>query len=206
MRIFKSIKWRLQLWYGFILVVVLAGFGLTAYQLDSNRQFRQVDQELRHRVGVLGNALHRALPRGHNGDRPPPGPRPREGDLTSRRWTVRRRSRFPPMIRWGAMVGGRPDLFCRHRTPIFLRPVRRTVFITSLRPATAVKSRAQPTVPLCQPQRFSVIRSGRLMTFRNFPQRPGNRPRFFPLMKLAKCAMGCPRENRSPLVAPSPRK
>ena len=29
MKIYKSIKWRLQLWYGLILVVVLAGFGLT---------------------------------------------------------------------------------------------------------------------------------------------------------------------------------
>ena len=34
MKIFKSIKWRLQIWYGLILVVVLAGFGFTAYQLE----------------------------------------------------------------------------------------------------------------------------------------------------------------------------
>jgi len=33
MKIFKSIKWRLQIWYGLILVVVLTGFGFTAYQL-----------------------------------------------------------------------------------------------------------------------------------------------------------------------------
>ena len=35
--IFKSIKWRLQIWYGLILVVVLAGFGFTAYQLERGR-------------------------------------------------------------------------------------------------------------------------------------------------------------------------
>ena len=64
MKIFKSIKWRLQLWYGLILVVVLAGFGGTAYQLERNRQFRRIDDELHHRIGVLGNALHRPPPRG----------------------------------------------------------------------------------------------------------------------------------------------
>ena len=36
----KSIKWRLQIWYGLILVVVLAGFGFTAYQLERGRHVR----------------------------------------------------------------------------------------------------------------------------------------------------------------------
>jgi two-component system, OmpR family, sensor kinase len=77
MKIFNSIKWRLQLWYGLILVCVLAGFGITAYQLERNRQFRQVDQELHRRIGVLANALHRPPLRGLNGNRPPPGQLPR---------------------------------------------------------------------------------------------------------------------------------
>ena len=73
----KSIKWRLQLWYGLILVVVLAGFGFTAYQLERGRLFNQINGELFHRVGVLANALHRPPPRQGNGDdrlfnRPPP--------------------------------------------------------------------------------------------------------------------------------------
>ncbi len=77
MKIFKSIKWRLQIWYGLILVVVLAGFGITAYQLERNRQFRQVDDELHRRFGVLANALHRPPPRRQDADqqsfdRPPP--------------------------------------------------------------------------------------------------------------------------------------
>src|SRR5439155_3866060 len=50
-------RWRLQLWYGLILVVVLAGFGLTAFQLQRGKQFRRIDEELQRRVGELGNAL-----------------------------------------------------------------------------------------------------------------------------------------------------
>ena len=61
MKIFKSIKWRLQLWYGLILMSVLAGFGFTAYQLERNRQFRQIDDEMQHAVGGLINALQRSF-------------------------------------------------------------------------------------------------------------------------------------------------
>jgi heavy metal sensor kinase len=77
MKIFKSIKWRLQIWYGLILVVVLAGFGFTAYQLERGRQFGRINDELQRRFGILANALHRPPSRGSNGgeqpmDRPPP--------------------------------------------------------------------------------------------------------------------------------------
>ena len=76
MKIFKSIKWRLQIWYGLILVVVLAGFGFTAYQLERNRQFGRIDDELQRRFGVLANALHRPPPRGPESDRRPPFDQP----------------------------------------------------------------------------------------------------------------------------------
>ena len=82
MKIFKSIKWRLQIWYGLILVVVLAGFGFTSYQLERNRQFRRVDDELHRRFSVLANALRRPPPRGPDAepfDRPPPGRFPDDG-------------------------------------------------------------------------------------------------------------------------------
>src|SRR5580704_13174761 len=74
--IFKSIKWRLQLWYGLILVAVLVGFGATAYQLERSRQFRRVDDDLHHRVDVLARALHgpprgREFPRRDFGGPPP---------------------------------------------------------------------------------------------------------------------------------------
>jgi heavy metal sensor kinase len=71
MKIFKSIKWRLQLWYGLILVCVLAGFGFTAYQLERGRLFGRIDDELQRRVGFIANGLHRPPPRGPNGNRPP---------------------------------------------------------------------------------------------------------------------------------------
>jgi heavy metal sensor kinase len=81
MKIFNSIKWRLQLWYGLILLVVLAGFGFTAYQLERNRQFRRVDDELRRRTGMLARVAFQPM-RGRGPERlpfdgPPNGqPRP----------------------------------------------------------------------------------------------------------------------------------
>src|ERR1019366_8766730 len=66
----KSIKWRLQLWYGLILVAVLVGFGVTAYQLERNRQFRRIDDELHRRFNALAEAIHRP-PHGPISGRPP---------------------------------------------------------------------------------------------------------------------------------------
>ena len=74
MKIFNSIKWRLQLWYGLILVVVLAGFGGTAYQLERNRQFRRVDDGIHSRIGAITQVLH-----GPGSRRPQPGQPGRPG-------------------------------------------------------------------------------------------------------------------------------
>lgn len=83
----KSIKWRLQLWYGLILVAVLAGFGATAYRLEQGRQFRRVDEELHRRFAAITDALHQGRPprREHPprfaplaGDEPPGNPPPRD--------------------------------------------------------------------------------------------------------------------------------
>jgi two-component system, OmpR family, sensor kinase len=87
MKIFKSIKWRLQIWYGLILVVVLAGFGFTAYQLERGRLLGRIDDELHQRVQILANALHRPQQRGPDGngqfgqlfERPPRGQFPDDG-------------------------------------------------------------------------------------------------------------------------------
>jgi two-component system, OmpR family, sensor kinase len=71
MKVFKSIKWRLQIWYGLILVVVLATLGFTAYRLQRSSMFGRNIDELHRRFAVLADALH---------PRPPgPGPRPFEG-------------------------------------------------------------------------------------------------------------------------------
>jgi two-component system OmpR family sensor kinase len=84
--IFKSIRWRLQIWYGLILLSVLAGFGITAFQLERGRVFRRVDDELQRRTGILANALHQPMRgRGPRNDRPPDGPPPEEGDLQGNR-------------------------------------------------------------------------------------------------------------------------
>ena len=77
---FKSIRWRLQIWYGLILVGVLAGFGLTAHQLQRGRQFRRVDEELQKRLGELASTLRMpprrgpGLPQGRPEDFGQPGP------------------------------------------------------------------------------------------------------------------------------------
>lgn len=83
MKIFKSIKWRLQVWYGLILVLVLATLGFTAYKLESNLLFNRIDGELQRRFSVLADALHPHPPRGPGPglrlfDRPPPGEMPDE--------------------------------------------------------------------------------------------------------------------------------
>jgi len=49
---FNSIRWRVQLWHGLILIAVLTGFGITAYQLVYDNQIRAVDQELGRRMDM----------------------------------------------------------------------------------------------------------------------------------------------------------
>src|SRR5438552_14470571 len=92
MNLFKSIRWRLQLWHGLMLVAVLIGFGLTAYHLARANQFRRVDQELQERVSALAPVLRPTrgpprLPRDGEGFPPPrfeeggfPPPHPGEGE------------------------------------------------------------------------------------------------------------------------------
>jgi two-component system OmpR family sensor kinase len=83
MKIFKSIKWRLQIWYGLILVVVLAGFGLTAISLERERQMNWLAGNLEYRFAAVVNALHpHPLPREQMpGDFPPQDVRPDEFHL-----------------------------------------------------------------------------------------------------------------------------
>jgi len=57
MKIFKSIKWRLQIWYGLILLGVLVALEITAYQLERNELFDRVDSELQRRFSPIADAL-----------------------------------------------------------------------------------------------------------------------------------------------------
>ena len=65
-----SIRWRFAAWLAFLLVCILAGFGITAYQLHRNNRFTQIDDDLERRVSALGGDL-----RGHA----PGGPLERRG-------------------------------------------------------------------------------------------------------------------------------
>src|SRR5437899_2229407 len=77
--IFNSIRWRLQMWHGLLLTVIVSGFGVTAYQLQYAQHLRRIDDELEKRSTLLTVAF-RPEPReggplsGRNGPPPlPPG-------------------------------------------------------------------------------------------------------------------------------------
>lgn len=52
MNLFGSLRWRLQFWYGVLLIVVLAGFGATAYEYQRGELMRRTDEELERRAGA----------------------------------------------------------------------------------------------------------------------------------------------------------
>lgn len=68
----RSIRWRLQLWHGLLLLAVLCGFAYTAQRLQWAQELRRVDAELQQRVNELLGLIGR-----------PPGPpgAPRETTL-----------------------------------------------------------------------------------------------------------------------------
>ena len=75
MRFFHSIRWRLQLWHGLLLALVLAGFGFTAWRLQRENQTGRVDHELEQRMGLVeGSMRPRNSP---EPDSPPPPDAPR---------------------------------------------------------------------------------------------------------------------------------
>lgn len=78
MKFLKSIKWRLQIWYGLILLGVLVALGVTAWQLQRDSLMGRIDNELDRRFSTLANALHGHPPGPVHFpfDRPPPGQRP----------------------------------------------------------------------------------------------------------------------------------
>ncbi len=70
MKFLQSIRWRLQLWHGLLLGLVLAGFGFTGWRLEWANRLRAVDQALDERISVVAGVL----PHGPSG-----GEQPREG-------------------------------------------------------------------------------------------------------------------------------
>jgi heavy metal sensor kinase len=105
----KSIRWRFQLWLAFLLVVLLGGFGVTAYRLHWGEQFDQIDLELQRRLASLSAEVHGPPPHEMGGKPAPdksrgPGGPPPDGE--------RRRPPFedgpgrPPPRRDGPDFGG----------------------------------------------------------------------------------------------------
>lgn len=56
----RSIRWRIQLWYGLLLGLLLTGFGVTAYQLERNRVLQRIDETLQQRLPLLVESQHPA--------------------------------------------------------------------------------------------------------------------------------------------------
>lgn len=67
-KFYQSIRWRMQVWHGLVLLVVLVAFGATACWFVRSEQLNRVDQELRRRLVLLAGG---AGPRGGPGARPP---------------------------------------------------------------------------------------------------------------------------------------
>ena len=79
--ILKSIRWRLQVWHSLILVIVLTGFGVTAYRVARGNQLRRIDQELQQRMWT---AFKPGPPdQGHKRPGPPPEQHPPEQHETT---------------------------------------------------------------------------------------------------------------------------
>jgi heavy metal sensor kinase len=77
----KSIRWRLQMWHGLILVAVLTGFGLTAYHVACNNQLQRIDRELDQQLMSVFRPQPPAWPPGNaptQSQAGPPEPRPEE--------------------------------------------------------------------------------------------------------------------------------
>ncbi|MDA1229396.1 MAG: heavy metal sensor histidine kinase [Planctomycetota bacterium] len=55
-----SIRWRLTLWYGIVLVALMCGFGIAIYSLMSDAIVRQADAEIDEELGEFQNELQAA--------------------------------------------------------------------------------------------------------------------------------------------------
>ncbi len=66
MKATHSLRWRMQIWHGLLLVAVLAGLGVAAYQHQWSNDLRRLDGDLNERLALLFDALSR------DGGRPPP--------------------------------------------------------------------------------------------------------------------------------------
>jgi two-component system OmpR family sensor kinase len=67
MKITRSLRWRIQLWHGSFLILLLVGLGFSAYHYEKQRGQKRMDDELSKRLAIAFDSL----PRREEG-RPPP--------------------------------------------------------------------------------------------------------------------------------------
>ena len=60
---FKSLRWRLQVWHAIVLLTVLSSFGGIVYGLHWQTRLQQVDAELHRTVNLVMSQFRRLLPR-----------------------------------------------------------------------------------------------------------------------------------------------
>jgi hypothetical protein len=130
MKIFKSIKWRLQIWYGLIPVFVLAGFGFAAYRLEVNLLLQRLEDEANRRFDILARALHPPPPH-------PPAAQPPFGG--------RPPNKFAPRSQPGLDVRALREFHLPPQGGGYLERTPRIIFISSSWAATAMKLRVPPT-------------------------------------------------------------
>jgi two-component system OmpR family sensor kinase len=65
----NSIRWRLQIWLGILLIGLLVAFGATAWQLEKTQRVRRLDDELAKRAVALGVGIRPPEPRFIEGSR-----------------------------------------------------------------------------------------------------------------------------------------
>ena len=75
-RFIRSIRWRLQLWLALLLVLILGGFGVTAYEMYRVNVFHTLDHQLEEYAAIL--SLNLRIHGGPPSREPPPPPPGRE--------------------------------------------------------------------------------------------------------------------------------
>jgi heavy metal sensor kinase len=76
MKAFRSLRWRLQFWYGALFAIALGGLGVAAFSVERRAAQARIDEELQRKaIEVLGAMRPADGPPAR--DQPPPRPRPR---------------------------------------------------------------------------------------------------------------------------------
>lgn len=71
---FKSLRWRLQVWHAVVLLIVLSSFGAVVRNLHWQTRLQQVDSELHRGTNVVMSQFRRLLPRTSRKPRRPETP------------------------------------------------------------------------------------------------------------------------------------